>query len=323
MKKIFLVLLTFLLVLSCGNKKETEKSESTATSQSGKVYKVGITQIVTHPALDSVKEGFKKAFEEAGVKAEFDEKNAEGNLSTANLIANQFKSDGKDLVFGIATPSAQALSNTITDIPVLFSAVTDPVSANILKPNVTGTSDRLDNIVEQLDILKKLNPNVKKIGVVYNTSEKNSLVQLEAIKKAAKEKNLEVVEQGVTGTAELPQVLKSILADADALYVPTDNTIVSAMQLVVSEATSAKKIVIASDEGSVKNGALFTKGLNYFELGKRAGQMAVEILKNGKKPSDIPFEISKSTTIIVNETTASKLGINLNDEIFKGAIKVK
>ncbi len=321
MRKLLVLILGMSILLSCGKKEEKVSDSKPAVEE--KVYKIGVTQIVSHPALDSVKEGFKKAFEEAGVKAEFDEKNAEGSIATANIIANQFKTDKKDLVFGIATPSAQALVNTMTDIPIIFSAVTDPVASNVIKPNVTGTSDKLDNVGEQLDILLKLNPNVKKIGVIYNTSEKNSIVQLEDIKRVAKEKGLEIVEQGITGTSELPQALKSVLQRADALYIPTDNTVVSGIKLVVSEAIANKKIVVASDEGSVNGGALYTKGLNYFELGKRAGQMAIDILKNGKKPSDIPFETSKATTITVNETTAKELGIDLSNEIFKGAKIVK
>ena len=162
MKKILLLILGCLMILACGSKEE-KKETKTDTKSEGKSYKIGITQIVTHPSLDLVKDGFKKAFEEAGIKVDFDEKNAEGNISNANLIANNFKSAKMDLVFGISTPSAQALANNISDIPVMFSAVTDPASAKILNKNVTGTSDKLDNVGEQLELLLKLKPEVKKL----------------------------------------------------------------------------------------------------------------------------------------------------------------
>ena len=225
MKKILLLILGCLMILACGSKEE-KKETKTDTKSEGKSYKIGITQIVTHPSLDLVKDGFKKAFEEAGIKVDFDEKNAEGNISNANLIANNFKSAKMDLVFGISTPSAQALANNISDIPVMFSAVTDPASAKILNKNVTGTSDKLDNVGEQLELLLKLKPEVKKIGVLYNPSEQNSVVQVKEIQDRAKEKNLEVEVQGVTSLSEISQATKILLEKTDALYLQTDKTVV-------------------------------------------------------------------------------------------------
>lgn len=322
MKRILtLVMLSLLTVLSCGEKK-AEQSDNQTGDMTNKVFKIGITQFVTHPSLDQVKEGFKKAFEEAGMKAEFDEKNAEANMATANLIATNYKADKKDLVFGIATPSAQALANNISDIPVLFSAVTDPVSANILNANVTGTSDKLDNVADQLDLLVKLDPKVKKIGVLYNTSEQNSILQVKDIEAKAKEKGLEVVLQGVTAFGELSTATKGLLAQVDALYIPTDNLVVSGIKLINTEALLAKKPIVTSENSSVELGALFTMGLDYYELGKRAGQMAVEILK-GKKISELPFESSKKMTLYVNEDTAAALGIDVKRSELAGATLVK
>ena len=277
---------------------------------------------MTHPSLDLVKKGFEKAFEEAGIKADFDEKNANGEVTTANLIASNYKADKKDLVFGIATPSAQALANNITDIPVLFSAVTDPAVAKILNKNVTGTSDKLENVGEQLDILLKLKPGVKKIGVLYNTSEQNSIVQVEEIKKQAQAKHLEVVVQGVTNFGELAQATKNLVASTDALYLPTDNLVVSSISLIASEAINAKKPVVSSENSSVELGALFTMGLDYYELGKRTGEMAIEILK-GKPVSDIPFETSKKMKLYVNEDTAKALGIDVKNPALANAEIIK
>ena len=311
MKKIMLLILSSLMLLFCGKIDEVSNKDSgNKNSGTNETYKIGITQIATHPSLDLVKQGFKKAFEEAGIKANFDEKNAEGTIANATLIANGYKTDKKDLVLGIGTPSAQALVNTITDIPVLFSAVTDPESAKLLNKNVTGTSDRLDNVGEQLDLLLKLKPEIKKIAVLYNPSEQNSVVQVKEIEAKAKEKNLEVMLQGVSSLAELSQATKNALIETDALYLPTDNLVVSGIKLITSEAKSAKKPVISSENSSVEVGALFTMGLDYFELGKRTGEMAIEILK-GKPAEQIPYELSKKMTLYVNETTATELGLDL------------
>ena len=311
MKKIMLLIISCLMLLSCGKTDEvSNKNPGSKNSGTNETYKIGITQIATHPSLDLVKQGFKKAFEDAGIKAEFDEKNAEGTIANATLIANGYKSDKKNLVLGIGTPSAQALVNTITDMPVLFSAVTDPESAKLLNKNVTGTSDRLDNVGEQLDLLLKLKPEIKKIAVLYNPSEQNSVVQVKEIEAKAKEKNLEVMLQGVSSLSELPQATKNALIESDALYLPTDNLVVSGIKLITSEAKSAKKPVISSENSSVEAGALFTMGLDYFELGKRTGEMAIEILK-GKPAEQIPYELSKKMTLYVNETTATELGLDL------------
>ena len=318
MKKILLVLVSLIFALSCGNKNDAVNGKTQNNSQQKAKFKIGVTQFMTHPSLDLVKKGFEDAIKQAGIDADFDEKNANGEVSTATLIANNYKADKKDLVFGIATPSAQQLANNITDIPVLFSAVTDPASAKILNSNVTGTSDKVDNVSQQLDLLLKLNPNVKKIGVLYNPSEQNSLVQIAEIQKRAKEKKLEVVLQGITNFGELAQSTKNLLTQVDALYLPTDNLVVSGMQLITSEAISAKKIVVVSENSSVGIGALFTMGIDYYQLGKRTGQMAVEIL-NGKPVSQVPFETSKQLKLYVNEKTAKALGIDINNPLFKGA----
>jgi len=318
MKKILLVLVSLIFALSCGNKNDTVNGKTQNNSQQKAKFKIGVTQFMTHPSLDLVKKGFEDAIKQAGIDADFDEKNANGEVSTATLIANNYKADKKDLVFGIATPSAQQLANNITDIPVLFSAVTDPASAKILNSNVTGTSDKVDNVSQQLDLLLKLNPNVKKIGVLYNPSEQNSLVQIAEIQKRAKEKKLEVVLQGITNFGELAQATKNLLTQVDALYLPTDNLVVSGMQLITSEAINAKKIVVVSENSSVEIGALFTMGIDYYELGKRTGQMAVEIL-NGKPVSQVPFETSKQLKLYVNKKTAKSLGIDINNPLFKGA----
>ena len=320
MKKILLVAMSLLMVLSCGNKGDNTVSGSkdSQASDGKQVYKIGVTQFMEHPSLNLTKQGFEDAFKEAGIKADFDEKNANGEVTNANLIATNYKADKKDLVFGIATPSAQALVNNITDIPVLFSAVTDPASAKLLNSNVTGTSDKVENIAAQLDLLAKIKPGLKKIGVLYNPSEQNSTVQVQEIQKIAKEKNIEIVLQGISNFGELAQATKNLLGSTDALYLPTDNLVVSGANLITSEAIKEKKPVVASENSTVKLGALFTMGLDYYALGKRTGEMAIEILK-GKPVSQIPFETSKQMKLYVNEKTAQALGLDVKNPMFNGA----
>ena len=318
MKKILLMMIG-ILMLACGNSNDTVNGKKDSKDSGNKqVYKIGITQFMEHPSLNLTKEGFKAAFKEAGIKADFDEKNANGEVTNANLIATNYKADKKDLVFGIATPSAQALVNNISDIPVLFSAVTDPASAKLLNSNVTGTSDKLENVAAQLDLLLKIKPGVKKIGVLYNPSEQNSAVQVQEIQKIAKQKNIEVVLQGINNFGELAQATKNLLGSTDALYLPTDNLVVSGMNLIASEAVNVKKPVVVSENSSVKEGALFTMGLDYYALGKRTGEMAIEILK-GKPVSQIPFETSKQMKLYVNSKTAQALGLDVKNPAFSGA----
>ena len=318
MKKILLIMMS-MLMLACGNSNDTVNGKKDSKdSENKQVYKIGITQFMEHPSLNLAKEGFKAAFKEAGINAEFDEKNANGEVTNANLIATNYKADKKDLVFGIATPSAQALVNNISDIPVLFSAVTDPASAKLLNSNVTGTSDKLENVAAQLDLLLKIKPGVKKIGVLYNPSEQNSVVQVQEIQKISKQKNIEVVLQGINNFGELAQATKNLLGSTDALYLPTDNLVVSGMNLIASEAVNAKKPVVVSENSSVKEGALFTMGLDYYALGKRTGEMAIEILK-GKPVSQIPFETSKQMKLYVNSKTAQALGLDVKNPAFSGA----
>ena len=314
MKKLLILASTLMLmVLSCGNSGSESKSSGNAGTGSKK-YRIGITQIVSHPALDSAREGFKAAFKEAGVNAEFDEKNANGETTNSNLIANNFVSSKEDLIFAIATNAAQSASQATNDIPVVFAAITDPQSAGILKNNVTGVSDRMD-VKQQLELLKKIAPNTKNVGVIYNSSEQNSKIQVEDLKKAAKELGLNIVEKSVVQANEIPQAVDNLVREADAIYLPTDNLVASVVSLITEKATAAKKIVFGAEAAHVKGGALITQGVSYYEIGKEAGKMAIEILKNGKKPSEIKFKTMPLSEIEVNEKTLAALGISLPEDV--------
>ena len=313
-----LCIMVLFSLISCGNKEENKEAETkteTAQTEGAKKYKIGITQIVSHPALDQSREGFKDALKEAGLDVEYDEQNAQGDVTIANTIANKFVTDKVDLIFSIATPTTQAAVNATSSIPIIFTAVTDPEAAGLIKPNVTGSSDRVDNVAEQLDVLKELNPNATTIGVLYNSSEQNSVTQVELIKKIAAEKGIKVEEQAVTAVSELTQALDNLLSKADALYIPTDNLVVSNMPVVVERANAAKKIVIATDEGSVTNGALYTKGIDFYELGKEAGKLAAQILKDGKSPSDLEIVTLKPTNLVFNKKTMEAIGVTLPEKL--------
>ena len=313
-----LCIMVLFSLISCGNKeekKETETKTETAQTEGAKKYKVGITQIVSHPALDQSREGFKDALKEAGLDVEYDEQNAQGDITIANTIANKFVTDKVDLIFSIATPTTQAAVNATGSIPIVFTAVTDPEAAGLMKPNVTGSSDRVDNVAEQLDVLKELKPDATTIGILYNSSEQNSVTQVELIKKIAAEKGIKVEEQAVTAVSELTQALDNLLSKADALYIPTDNLVVSNMPVVVERANAAKKIVIATDEGSVTNGALYTKGIDFYQLGKEAGKLAAQILKDGKTPSDLEIVTLKPTNLVFNKKTLEAIGLTLPEKL--------
>ena len=314
MKKLLILASTLMLmVLSCGNSGSESKSSGNAGTGSKK-YRIGITQIVSHPALDSAREGFKAAFKEAGINAEFDEKNANGETTNSNLIANNFVSSKEDLIFAIATNAAQSASQATNDIPVVFAAITDPQSAGILKNNVTGVSDRMD-VKQQLELLKKIAPNTKNVGVIYNSSEQNSKIQVEDLKKAAKELGLNIVEKSVVQANEIPQAVDNLVREADTIYLPTDNLVASVVSLITDKATAAKKIVFGAEAAHVKGGALITQGVSYYEIGKEAGKMAIEILKNGKKPSEIKFKTMPLSEIEVNKKTLAALGISLPEDV--------
>ena len=313
MKKVFILLsLLTVMVFSCGNEgKQGEKVSGTREEK--KKFRIGITQIVAHPALDNAREGFKEALKEAGIEVEYDEKNANGEVATANLIANTLVSSKPDMIYAIATPTAQAAAQATNDIPIVFSAITDPESAGIVKENVTGVSDRV-NIKQQLELLIKLDPKIKKVGVIYNSSEQNSIVQVKDLKKAAGELNLEIIERSITQANEIPQATEALIASSDAIYLPTDNLVASVVNLITEKATGAKKIVFGAEAAHVNGGALITQGIDYYELGKEAGKTAIEILK-GKKASEIKFKTMELNDIVVNSKTLKVLGINLPEDI--------
>lgn len=291
-------------------------------------FTIGITQFTEHPALDAVRQGFEDELKAQGVDANIIYKNSQGDTGVAGVIAQKFVADKVDLIFGIATISAQTAKQATDTIPVLFSAVTDPVHSQLVNfledvgGNVTGTTDA-SPMDKQLALFKKLNPEIKKIGIIYNTSESNSEIQVTQAKEIAKNLDLEIIAVGVNNINDIPQAINSLASKADALYAVTDNIVASAAGLIAKSTIERGLISIAAEEGPVKGGLLMTDGLSYYELGKQTGAMAKKILVDKVNPKDLPVESLKNTTKIVNENTMKKLKLEKNNPAFEGAIFIK
>lgn len=293
---------------------------------SGETLKVGISQFAPHPALDAATEGFQEAFEEAGLDVEFELENAQGEQQNAVTIAQNFSTSDLDLVLAVATPSAQAAAQAITDKPVLFTAVTDAVEAELVesneKPggNVTGTSDAVpeDALQGQFDLIKELVPDAKKVGIVYASGEVNSEVQVKNATEVADGMGIEIVTQTVTTANDIAQATEA-LGDVDAIYVPTDNMVVTGVAALVQVAEEKKIPVIAAEAGTVEGGAIATLGIDYKALGKQTGEMAVKILQDGADPAEMPVEFAKTLANTVNPAAAERMGVTLPDSVTEGA----
>lgn len=330
---LFVVLLLIISLFSGCSKSEVpaNNQDSETTISTNSIAEIGITQIVEHPALDSARQGFIDALASKGLKEgenlKIDFQNAQGDIPTAQTIAQNFANSKKDIIFAIATPTAQAAFNVTKDIPILITAVTDPVDAGLAKSleksetNVTGTSDAAP-MEKQFELLKKLIPNAKKLGILYNTSERNSEIQVEMAKKLAGDYGLEIVSSGITSTNEVPQILDSLKSKIDVLYTPTDNLVASSMALISQKCMENNIPIIGSEKAHVEGGALATEGIDYYKLGFQTGLMAVEVL-NGSKPENMPLETLKDTTLTINSDTASKLNIAIPEEIMGRAEIIK
>ncbi|HHV94405.1 MAG TPA: ABC transporter substrate-binding protein [Firmicutes bacterium] len=285
--------------------------------------KIGITQIVEHPALDAARQGFIDELAAFGYdenKVSYDLQNAQGDFATAQTIAEKFASGKVDLVLAIATPTAQATANVIRDIPILITAVTDPVAAGLVESierpgtNVTGTSD-LTPVAKQLELLKTIAPQAKRVGVLYNPGEANSLVQLDLARKAAAGLGFSVVEVPVDSSSSVYQAAQSTVGKVDALYVPTDNTVVSALESVVIVAENAKLPLIVGETDSVRRGALGTISIDYYALGRQTGRMALEILEKNANPAEMPIQYLDDVELVLNLGAAERMGVELPAEL--------
>lgn len=293
-------------------------------AQEGKKFKIGISQFAEHPALDDVRKGFEDELKSLGINADITYKNSQGDTGVAGVIAQKFVSDKSDLIFGIATVSAQAAKQSTDNIPVLFSAVTDPVNSQLVKAmdkvggNVTGTTDATP-MEKQLGLFQKINPKIKKVGVIYNTSESNSEIQVANAKEIGVKLGLEIRAVGVNNINDIPQAVNSMISKVDGFYTITDNIVASAINLISMAANERGMVTVGAEEAHVKGGILLTDGLSYYELGRQTGRMAKEILVDGKKPEDMPVETLANTTKVVNEKTMKNLKLNKELPVFEGA----
>lgn len=292
---------------------------------------IGVIQIVEHPALDGARQGFIDILEENGyVEGEnvtYDIQIAQGDMSTANTIAQKFDSQKLDLVLAIATPTAQAVANVIDDTPILITAVTDPVDAGLVetaeKPNtnVTGTSD-MQPMDKQFELIRKFAPEAKNIGIVYNAGEANSVIQVNMAKEIAAELGMTLIEASADTSANVLQAAQSLAGRVDAIYVPTDNTVVSAIESVIIVAEDNDIPLIVGEEGGVRGGALATVGIDYYELGRQTGRMALKILKGEAQTETMPVEMQKDTRLIINASAAKAMGVEIPAELRDAAFEI-
>ncbi|AZU64234.1 ABC transporter substrate-binding protein [Neobacillus mesonae] len=326
MKKSLAIILCGLLLLlsACG-----AGSKETAGEKKEKVVKIGISQLIEHPSLDAAREGFIKALKDAGYEEgknlKIDYQNAQGDMNTNMPIAQKLVADKNDLILAIATPSAQAVVNSTKTIPVLFTAITDPVGAQLVKSleqpggNVTGTSDTHPEAIKNtIAAIKKFIPDAKKVGIIYNSGEPNSVVNVKNAKEALKASGLEAVETTISASSEVKQAADSLVGRVDVFYIPKDNTVVSALESVITVANAHKIPTFVGEGDSVKRGTFASYGFDYHDLGYTTGKMAVEILK-GKKPSEIPVGFPENLQLMINKKAAEQEGITLTDEMLKDA----
>lgn len=302
-----------LALAGCGGAAD-EAAEGGGGGETAESYSIGISQYVTHPSLDAAREGFMSGLEDAGLDVSFDVQNAQGDQATANTIAGTFANSDHDLLLAVATPSAQTLAQSVRDTPVLFTAVTDPESAELVDSNeepggnVTGTSDA-NPVREQLQLITELAPDAETVGIVYSSGEVNSQVQVDWAKEAAGEMGIEIQEATVSNSSEVQQAANSL--DVDAIYVPTDNAVVSALESVIRVGQNEQIPVIAADGASVERGAVATYGINYGELGAQTADMAVRILTEGADPATMAVETQTEPELYVNPTAAEKMGVEI------------
>jgi putative ABC transport system substrate-binding protein len=291
---------------------------------------VAITAIVQHPALDATRDGVVEALKEAGfvqgqnLKVEY--QSAQGNPATAAQIARQFAGSRPDVIVPISTPSAQAVAAATRDIPVVFTAVTDPLSAQMVKSmdkpgaNITGLSD-MAPVAEHVALIREIVPQAKRIGVLYNPGEPNSVVLIKALKDEAAKAGLTVVEASVPKSSDAQPAVRSLVGKADAVYIPLDNTVVSALESVIAVGQQAKLPIFSADTDSVARGTVASIGFDYFQVGKQTGAIVARVLK-GEKPGDLPVALAKGTDLFVNPKSAAAMGVTLPDAVVKRATKV-
>lgn len=299
----------------------TQTAENTTAPAEGEGYKIGVLQYADHPSLDNCLEGFKQGLDEAGIEYTLDAKSAKNDDSTNTNVAQNFAATGMDLVCGIATPSAQALYTACyeRDIPVIFNAVSDPVAAKLANSEteamdgITGVSDNLP-VDEQLALIREMLPDAKTIGILYTTSEANSVSTIATYEEKVGEYGFELIAKGITNAAEIPQAIDVLLPQVDCISNMTDNTVVNNLPVLIEKANAANIPVFGSEEEQVVNGCVASAGIDYIELGKKAGNIAARVLR-GEDISTIPYETMEESKITINPQAAEGIGLAIPESI--------
>lgn len=306
----------------CGDGKAAPGSTG-ASGKTGSGYKVGVLQLVEHGALDQTNKGFVAALDESGIAYTIDQQNAQNDQSACQTIASKLVNDGDDLIFAIATPAAQAVAGAVEnaglEIPVVGSAITDYAASGLVDSNeepggnVTGSSD-LTPVADQIELLRQLLPEAKSVGILYCSAESNSTVQVELAEEVLEDAGIAHERYAVSSSNEIQQMVESMVGKVDAIYAPTDNTIAAGMATVSMVANENKLPVIVGCDTMVEDGGLASYSISYYDLGYKAGEMAVKILTEDANPADMPIEYlsSDECQLIVNQATADALGVDIS-----------
>ena len=301
----------------CG---EDKKAEAPKT--------IGIVQLVEHDALDAANRGITDALKERGVTMEIDRQNAQADQSNLRNIAQRFVSHNYPLIFAIATPAAQTVANATSTTPIVATAVTDFAVAKLVKDNakpgtnVTGSSD-MNPIAAQTELLLKLVPNAKTVGTIYNSSEINSQLQIDILRKELEKHGVALAEATISSVNDIQQASQSLVGKVDVMYVPTDNVVASSMPTLYRVTQAAKLAVVAGEAGMVKSGATATVAVDYYNLGKIAGTMGADILEGKAKPQDMPIRYQTEFNVVLNEPIVKELGLTVPEDVAKNVTWVK
>jgi putative ABC transport system substrate-binding protein len=307
------------LLAACAPK---EPAQNTGGENATKPLAIGAVQLVEHPALDAAYKGFVDGLNASGYtegsKVEIEFQNAQGDANNLSTIADGFVSKKKDLIFAITTDATQSMASKTTEIPIVATAVTDYVTAKLVDSNeapggnVTGTSD-MNPVAQQIDLALELVPEAQTVGFIYNSSEDNSVVQVDLAKKTVEEKGKKWTEATVTGVNDVQQAMASLVKKCEVIYIPTDNTLASSMAVAGEVATKAGVPIICGESNMVNEGGLATLGIDYYELGKQTAAMAVKVME-GADPATMPIEFATGNSeVTINKDTVDALGLTVPD----------
>jgi len=293
-------------------------------SGKSEVKTIGIIQYVEHVALDAARDGFVDALSDNGYtdgeNIEIDVQNAQADQSNLSTISDRFVSNNVDLVLAIATPAAQSIAGKTTEIPILGTAITDYEAAKLVESNeapggnVSGTTD-MNPIKEQIELLVKMVPDARTVGVIYTSSEDNSIVQAAIAREVIEEMGLTYTEVTVTNSNEVQQAAQSIVGQCDAIYLPTDNVLASSMPIVYGVTVESKTPVICGESGMVEGGGLATLGINYYDLGYKTGLMAIKVLEGEAEPATMPIESADDFDFAINGAVAEEIGLEIPEDL--------